>query len=85
MGGFRGLDIFAAGYPNSQVKNCSTTVLESAVEQTVNAGGSSLTYDPACDTYSYIWKTDKSWSGTCRQLAIRFTDLSIQYANFKFK
>lgn len=85
LGGFHGLDIFAPGYPKSQVMNCGSSVLESAVEQTVNAGGSSLSYDAASDTYSYIWKTEKNWAGTCRQLVIQLTDLSPHYANFKFK
>jgi hypothetical protein len=35
--------------------------------------------------YTYVWKTDKGWAGTCRQLLINFDDSSTQYANFKFK
>ena len=85
LGGFQGLDIFAAGYPKSSLNACDPPALEDGIEETVTAGGSSLTYDAATDQYKYTWKTDKSWAGTCRQLSIRFTDLSIQYANFKFK
>ena len=87
LGGFRGLAIFAAGYPKSQNINCTSSALQDDIEQTVTAGGSSLTYDAATDRYSYIWKTDKSWAGTCRQLIVRFSDSTgtEQYATFKFK
>jgi len=79
------LDIFPAGYPKSQAINCGSSVLDAAIEQTVSAGSSSLSYDAATDQYSYVWKTEKSWAGTCRQLTIQFADSSTQYANFKFK
>ena len=86
LDGFRGMSIFAAGYPRSLNINCTNSALQDDIEQTVNAGGSSLSYDAATDRYSYIWKTDKSWAGTCRQLIVRFSDSTRteQYANFKF-
>jgi hypothetical protein len=37
-----------------------------SVESTVTAGGSSLTYDPTRDQYTYVWKTEKAWAGQCR-------------------
>jgi CheY-like chemotaxis protein len=40
----------------------------------VNAGGSNLTYDASSDTYTYIWKTDKAWKGTCRQFVLGLKD-----------
>lgn len=85
LGGFKGLDIFAADYPKSSPVTCSATAPENGVELTLTAGGSSLQYDAAGDVYTYIWKTDKAWAGTCRQLVVRFTDFSTQYAMFKFK
>jgi len=85
LGGNRGLDIFAASYPKSQVIACDSTVNVDGIETTVNAGGSSLSYDALADTYTYIWKTDKAWAGTCRQLVLAFGDGSVQRANFKLK
>jgi len=85
LGGFKGLDIFAAGYPKSSPVACSATAYEDGVEQTVTAGESSLQYDPASDVYTYVWKTDKAWAGTCRQLVVRFADFTSQYATFTFK
>jgi hypothetical protein len=82
--GNRGLDIFAAGYPASGIIACDSTALADTVEETVTAGGSSLQYDPASDQYTYVWKTDKSWARTCRQLLIKFIDGSVKFANFNF-
>ena len=85
LGGDRGLDIFAAGYPRSQVITCDSTASVDGIEQTVAAGGSSLQYDALADVYTYVWKTDKAWAGTCRQLVLGFADGTYQRANFKLK
>ena len=85
LGGFRGLDIFAADFPKSAPTTCGSASLEAPVDETVSAGNSALSYDAKTDTYTYVWKTERAWAGSCRQLAIRLTDDSTQYANFKFK
>jgi len=85
LGGDQGLGIFATGYPKSVAIDCSSIAPADSVELTVTAGGSSLTYDPLTDTYNYVWKTDRAWAGTCRQLVLTFADGSTARANFKFK
>jgi hypothetical protein len=82
LSGNQGLNIMAAGYPTSAVTTCSSTAPVDAVEETVTAGSSSLTYDPSTDQYIYVWKTDKAWTG-CRQLVIKLTDGTYHRANFK--
>ncbi|BCT91812.1 hypothetical protein LYSHEL_08360 [Lysobacter helvus] len=83
LGGNQGLAIFAAGFPKSIVMTCNGAV-QDAVEETVTAGGSSLSYDAGAGQYIYVWKTDKTWAGTCRQLQVKFTDGSTKVANFNF-
>jgi hypothetical protein len=85
LGGDRGMSIFGAGSPGSQRVTCNTSSPIDEVEQTVNAGASSLSYSPAADQYTYVWKTDRGWAGTCRVLALAFSDGSIQRALFQFK
>jgi hypothetical protein len=85
LGGYHGLGVFAAGYPKSQAIACNSTAPELGIEQTVSAGGSSLTYDASTDAYTYVWKTDRAWAGTCRQLVLGFSDGTFFRANFKFK
>ena len=85
LSGDKGLSIFAAGYPKSQVIPCGSTTAEDGIEQTVAAGSSSLSYDPGSNQYNYVWKTDKTWAGTCRQLVVKLVDGTSHVANFKFK
>jgi hypothetical protein len=85
LGGDQGLNIFEAGFPASQQITCDSSAPIGEIEETVTAGSSSLSYDPATDQYTYVWKTDSAWAGTCRQLILRFIDGSEQVANFKFK
>jgi hypothetical protein len=89
LGANQGLNIFTNGYPRSVQTACDSSAPIDAIEQTVNAGGSSLSYDPKTNQYTYVWKTDKTWSaapgGPCRQLVLAFVDGSFLRANFKFK
>ena len=84
LGGDQGLDIFAAGYPISQQIVCDGATSQDAIEETVAVGSSSLSYDAASDTYTYLWKTNKAWVGTCRQLNVKLNDGTEHKANFKF-
>jgi CSLREA domain-containing protein len=84
LGGDQGLAIFATGFPQSQSMRCDSLSLIDNVEQTTTAGGSSLSYDPVTGIYTYVWKTEKSWAGTCRQVTVRFVDGQTHTLNFKF-
>jgi uncharacterized repeat protein (TIGR01451 family) len=83
LSGDKGLSIFAANNPYSVSLNCNTNDPGVDVSETVNAGGSSLTFSGG--QYNYIWKTESSWAGTCRQLVVTLKDGSVHVANFKFK
>jgi hypothetical protein len=83
LGGDRGLAIFAAGYPASTKIDCASGTPQDAIEETVTAGQSSLSYGSG--QYTYVWKTDKAWAGTCRLLTVKLVDSSSHTAVFKFK
>jgi hypothetical protein len=85
LSGDKGLGIFAPGSPSSGPIPCNSSDPAVDLEETVTAGSSSLSYNPATDQYIYIWKTEASWAGTCRQLVVQLNDGSIHRANFKFK
>ncbi|MEX0709833.1 MAG: PxKF domain-containing protein [Chloroflexota bacterium] len=85
LGGDRGLDIFEAGSPSViRLESCAGLPTGDPVEQTVTAGGSSLSYHAATDTYTYVWKTLKSWADTCRRLELSFADGSSASTIFEF-
>ena len=66
LGGDFGLDILAAGSPASQGIACNASATVEDIEETVTASVSSLGYDPQSGRYTYVWKTQKGWAGTCR-------------------
>lgn len=82
--GNQGLNIFPSGYPANAPYTCSSAAPTDAIEQTVTAGASSLSYDPATDQYTYVWKTDKAWAGTCRALVVKLVDGTTHTADFQF-
>lgn len=82
LGGDRGLAVFADGAPRSQAVPCDPATPVDGIESTVTAGASSLSYDAATGTYTYVWKTDKAWAGTCRQLVLAFKDGTTRRAMF---
>jgi hypothetical protein len=82
LSGNQGLGIIASGYPASIKAACDAAPTD-AIEETVTAGGSSLSYDSVADQYNYVWKTDKAWAGTCRQFVLKLDDGTFHQANFK--
>jgi len=86
LSGYQGLEIFEVGYPRSVVINCELPDPGAiAIEGTETAGGSSLSYDATDDQYIYVWKTDKAWTDSCRQLVVKLIDGTYHRANFTFK
>jgi hypothetical protein len=84
LNGNQGLAIFAAGYPTSQQVQCTSLAPIDTIEQTTTAGSSSLSYDVATNMYNYVWKTEKSWAGSCRQFTVQFIDGQSYTLLFKF-
>ncbi|HEX5936318.1 MAG TPA: PxKF domain-containing protein [Actinomycetota bacterium] len=84
LNGNQGLSIFGSNSPSSTKVVCDAGADLDALEETLTAGGSSLSYDASVDQYNYVWKSDKSWAGTCRRLDVKLADGSVKSANFKF-
>ena len=81
LGGDRGLQVLAAGSPTSQPISCVTMGATGLEAPTTG----SLTYGAKTHLYTYDWRTDKAWVGTCRQLTVKLADGSERRANFQFK
>ena len=82
--GNQGLDIVAAGSPTLTLTACTAGASVDAIEETVTAGGSTLTYDAVTDQYVYVWKTVKTWSGKCGTFALTLDDGTTHTAKFSF-
>ena len=83
LSGDQGLNIFAPGYPGTMPVACGTGATDT-IEEVVSAAQNSLSYDAASDRYTYVWKTEKAWGGTCRKLVVRLKDGTDHIAYFKF-
>jgi predicted outer membrane repeat protein len=83
LSGDQGMAILAPGSPSSQRITCDSGAPVSEVEQTATPGASALSYDAPTDTYTYVWKTDKAWAGTCRQLVVQLADGTFHLASFR--
>ena len=82
---YRGLDVIADGYPASRPLDCDRFEPGGVWEPVQSAGNRGLTYDPQSGTYTYVWKTDKAWAGTCRVLALKLVDGTEHLAAFRFQ
>lgn len=83
LGGDFGLTVFETGYPRTRAVDCDPTTSVHEVNEAVNAKSNELTFDPASQRYTYVWKTERSRIGTCTELVFRFDDGQEQVARFK--
>ena len=85
LGGAQGLDVLNAGSPTASETACpSTSTSLDAVEETVAASQSGLTYDASADQYIYVWKTNKAWAGKCYRFDLGLNDQSSRTFNVEF-
>lgn len=79
-----GLDVLVAGSPDSRAVSCENgAALGTWGPMTIIGRG--LHFDPETNVYSVNWKTDKSWSGTCRELRLALIDGSEHTAIVEFR
>lgn len=64
---------------------CSSSQQTNTIEETVSVTSNGLTYDAATDVYQFVWKSEKSWTGSCRQLSLMFADGTEYRATFEFR
>lgn len=81
LGADWGLNIMAVGYPKSEVIACNSTDKVQGVDAVVMS--EPLSYEDG--QYKFVWKTDKSYADSCRQLVIRLNEGTTIRANFNFK
>jgi hypothetical protein len=85
LDGYYDMDILEVGYPGSQQIDCDSLNPVDIVVGTVTAGSKGLSYDESTEEYTYIWKTEKAWTGSCRQLIVKFNDGTEHLAYFEFR
>lgn len=84
LGGNQGLDIWWNSTAPSSASMACTSATTDQVEELTASASSSLNYDTTADQYNYVWKTNSTWAGSCRQLVVKLKDGTTHRANFKF-
>jgi hypothetical protein len=82
VGGFAGMQIFSAvASPSSVEVQCGSNASENSIRMgTLSRSGlQSRGY-----SYSYNWKTNPAWAGTCRKFVLTLSDGSTHEALFRF-
>lgn len=67
----------------SQQINCSTGAPIGSAQQV--SAALALSYSPTTGRYSFSWKIDKKWAGTCRKFTLRLADTTDHLVLFKYK
>ena len=73
LGGITALSAVASNSPASKQINCSTFSAIGDVELATGQGKKDLTVNKT-GKFKYVWKTEKSWAGTCRTLTLKLDD-----------
>jgi uncharacterized protein len=84
-GGDLGLSILAAGSPSSREVDCATSAPKGDAATITTPGQSGLAYDAASGRYTIVWKTDRSFAGTCRSLTLTLTQGSMYSTVVRFR
>ena len=85
LGGNQGTDVFYAGQaPTVATMSCAAGSVTDAIESTVTANSSGLTYDAVADQYTYVWKTQSGYANSCRRFVMTLKDGTRREAYFQF-
>lgn len=57
----------------------------SSVDPASTADSPGLKYDSPSEQYVFVWKTNKSWAGTCRRFTLKLDDGSAYATDFDFR
>jgi hypothetical protein len=81
--GYKGPRPEADGYPrSSRCGGGDTQVIGKATQSKKKQPV--FEYDRRNDRYMAIWKTDRKWAGSCRELVLKLDDGSVHTARFEF-
>jgi hypothetical protein len=82
LNGFHGARPEADGYPRSM--RCGGGDMELVARAAQGKKKPAFEYDKRSDKYTLLWKTEKTWAGTCRDLVLKLDDGSVHTARFEF-
>jgi hypothetical protein len=85
LGGSQGLDVIEEGWPQVAEVDCDFgEEPEGGVPAKHPRWFRELVYRKRKGRYLFLWKTDRSWGGSCRQFMLKLKDGTVKRADFRF-
>jgi Bacterial pre-peptidase C-terminal domain len=85
LGGNHGLEVIEEGWPQVAQIECGSAEEPAAGEPARHPRWfRELVYRKRKQRYVFLWKTERDWSGSCRQFMLKLDDGTVKRANFKF-
>ena len=82
-GGFQGRDVVAEGFPQVAEIECGSASEPESGDPARILGG--LHWQRRGQRYVLLWKTERSWAGTCRQFILALDDGTVHRTEYRFK
>jgi hypothetical protein len=83
LGGYRGLDVLAPGYPQVAEVDCGE-----GEQPTTGRPARSVWWQKGLRfkhrSYVFMWRTERDWTRDCRQFLLKLNDGSVHRAEFRF-
>jgi hypothetical protein len=86
LGSYRGPVPVAAGYPSVAPVACGTDAQAAGAEKAAGSWKkiSAAQAKRGRAAYRFLWKTEKKWAGSCRQLLLKLNDGTLHSVEFQF-
>jgi hypothetical protein len=81
IGGYRGLQVLQANSPTSVAVTCPADAPQNTVRALIAPRGGLQSLG---SSYTYVWRTDANWAGSCRKFVLTLSDGSTHEAMFRF-
>jgi hypothetical protein len=85
LAGFHGFDVLADGHPQVAEIECGSGAEPAAGDRARLVGRHRVHWSRWSRSYVLLWKTRRSWAGSCRQLLVGLADGTTRRADFRFK
>jgi hypothetical protein len=76
--------VVAPGYPLVKRVPCEPYAATNAIETSLAASPGEVRHAAGSGRYTYAWKTEASWVGTCQEVTLGLRDGSEHVARFRF-
>jgi hypothetical protein len=85
LGGDQGMDVLEEGWPRVAEVECGSDAEPQTGEPARHPRWfKELSYRKRKGRYMLLWKTERSWSGSCRQFMLKLEDGTVKRADFDF-